>query len=203
MVLDCPYCKTRCNFKPIWAAFNDLNMVEFSGNRFRPGSQNTVVMQCDNIGCKSYVLIFTNVSGNITSIYPFPILAEQKLQGIPDDVWIDYFEACKCFEIKAYNATVVMLRRALQNIAIDKGAKKSDDLYTQLEELKNKDIIQGILYDVSKHIRTIGNDGAHPEKTKVIEEDAMEIKDFTWQIIDYVYLLPDRVNKLQTRKQKP
>lgn len=200
MVLECPYCNSICNFKPVWCPDYDLNIVEISSNKFRSGVWN-VVMQCDNVSCRKYIFIFANGMGGINAIFPLPSYAQKKIEGVSDDIWIDYIEACKCLDIKTYNATVVMCRRALQNIAIDKGAKKSDDLYIQLEDLKNKGIIQGILYEAAKHIRTIGNDGAHPEKSKVTEDDAKEIKDFTWQIIDYIYLLPARISKIQIRKQ--
>jgi len=177
----------------------DNNQVDL-GNKYRPEAKY-IVLQCDNVGCKKYVFCNIDPWGQISTMYPFPSFIEGDIEGIPDDIRIDYFESCKCYAIKAYNATVVMCRRALQNIAIDKGAKKSDDLYIQLDHLRNKNIIQGILYDVARQIRTIGNDGAHPENAKVTEEDAKEINDFTWQIIEYIYLMPNRVNKIKAKKQ--
>ena len=69
MLLVCPYCSGKCNFKVIWCAEANAPEAELPSGRFRSGVRN-VVMQCDNNNCSKYVFILADGEGLINSMYP-------------------------------------------------------------------------------------------------------------------------------------
>jgi hypothetical protein len=121
--------------------------------------------------------------------------------SIPPEVAVDLREAALCFSIGAWNACTTMCRRSLQSCAKNKGANPKDDLFGQLQELRDRDIIPAVLYDVADAIRKKGNIGAHPGRdpvlnTQVSEAEARAVFRIIEQVYKYVYEYPDDVTKL-------
>jgi hypothetical protein len=76
-----------------------------------------------------------------------------------------------------------------------------DVLFGQLQELRDRDIIPAVLYDVADAIRKKGNIGAHPGRdpvlnTQVSEAEARAVFRIIEQVYKYVYEYPDDVTKL-------
>src|SRR5256885_14569218 len=61
----------------------------------------------------------------------------------------------------AFKAVVVMCRRAMQNVAEDKGAA-GDNLEKQVDDLATKGFITANLRRAAHEVRHFGNFGAHP-----------------------------------------
>lgn len=61
-----------------------------------------------------------------------------------------------------------MARRAIQNACLIKGAK-DDKLHNQIGRLFNNGIITKDLRDFAHTVRLVGNDAAHPIKTKLVK----------------------------------
>lgn len=121
---------------------------------------------------------------------------------IPETVAVDFKEATVCLSIGAWNAAAAMCRRALQSCAKDKGANSKDDLFSQLKELKDKQVIPDLVYDMADTIRKKGNVGAHPGKDPITNEAVSEVEaKAVFSIIEfvfkYVYELPSEVATLQ------
>ncbi len=202
----CPYCKTQTNFTLIWDNVNFNNETQViknphnTYNRFFNDVVDSSLWQCNNRKCKNYIFILSD-QGYLETIFPFAHF-RKKDAIVPEKIWTDYVEANNCFEVGAYNATASMCRRALQNIAIDKGSTEGTKLIKQLAELDKKGIITDILYKTAEKIRTVGNKGAHPKEYDVTAEEAKKSIAFTHKIMEHVYWLPAQLQEL-TKEEKP
>jgi uncharacterized protein DUF4145 len=91
-----------------------------------------------------------------------------------------------------------MCRRALQSCAKHKGANPKDQLFDQLQELKDKHVIPNLVYQMADAIRKKGNVGAHPGKDpftneSVSESETRAVFAIIEQVFKYVYELPHEV----------
>jgi len=154
-----------------------------------------------------------------------PFLAEKQFQFIEDHYWINseiqfypnteneaikncpkivsyaYKEAFKCFRAHAYDACVIMCRKGIEAICIDKGEKKGN-LIQKLNNLKTKGILESTLYNWTNELRLIGNDGAHSHEQIVTQQDAKEAIDFFDALITYLYHLVNQYEEFLKRRKK-
>ena len=108
-------------------------------------------------------------------------------------------EAQNCLSVGAYNASGVMTRRAIHSLCHDKKAV-GKDLFAQLNDLKNKQLITPDLHDWADSLRALGRDGAHPEFPELTQEDAEDGVRLLQEIVKYTYILPqERAKKRQQR----
>ena len=109
---------------------------------------------------------------------------------IPKEVLSDYIEAVKSFNVGAYKAAVAMARRALQQALEDKGASRGKRLLDQINELRNKGILDKAIASLAHGIRQFGNYGAHPQTdllTQVTRDDAKLVIDVTKKLLKELY----------------
>jgi len=60
------------------------------------------------------------------------------------------------------------------------------------------------LADMATEIRFLGNEGAHPENDgidEISEEDAKEILDFTVELLDDLYVRPQKVLAMKKKRE--
>ncbi|MFB6615799.1 DUF4145 domain-containing protein [Streptomyces sp. NPDC056367] len=79
---------------------------------------------------------------------------------VPEALRREHEEALKCFKIKAYTATAVMVRRTLEGVCSDQGVSRKP-LVKMLEQLKDEGKLDGRLLEWAQELRVLGNDGAH------------------------------------------
>lgn len=132
-------------------------------------------------------------------IYPAPEPSPTD-NRIPKIIRQDILEAKLCYNVSAFNATVVMARRAIESICIDKGADKSKNLFQQINEIRNLGIITEELKSWATEIRFVGNDGAHPGDL-VEKEDAEVILKLSEQFAQVIYVLPEIANELRAKRE--
>lgn len=116
--------------------------------------------------------------------YPRKLIAIDP--SIPQEIGDDFDEANKCLSVEAKKVTVTMCRRALQNACVLTGAHPKTDLFSQIDELESKRIINPSMKDVAHTIRMIGNWGAHPQDDPLKDvtlDDASEIVEFTSEFL--------------------
>ena len=183
----CPFCEHVALFE---------TLKDFSTNGY-----DYLTMGCPN--CNKIALVFYNrYEQKILRIYPESV--PKCDQRIPKKIADDFLEGKRCFGVGAYKGTVVMCRRALQNTTIDKGTKKKD-LFDQLDELVTEGIIPKGLEKLAHSIRSMGNYAAHPDKDgldRVIKEDAEEMLNFLDHFLNYTYVMPKRVEELESKLKK-
>ncbi|MEV7512487.1 DUF4145 domain-containing protein [Streptomyces sp. NPDC091201] len=110
-------------------------------------------------------------------------------------------EARKCFSIKAYTASAVMVRRTLEGVCKEQGVTKTP-LMRALQELRDTEKIEGRLFDWAQALRTLGNHGAHFTDQAVTREDAADALALTEALLDYMYVLAARYEEFNKRRQQ-
>jgi hypothetical protein len=131
----------------------------------------------------------------------YPLTDNQALKNAPEIVIAPYKEASKCYRAQAYDACVIMCRKGIEAICMDKGETKGN-LASRLKNLKDKRILEDTLYNWTNELRLIGNDGAHSHDQVVTQLDAKDSMDFFDALITYLYHLVDQYNKLKSRRTK-
>jgi len=109
---------------------------------------------------------------------------------ISREILSDFIEAVKSFNVGAYKAAVAMARRALQQALEDKGATKGKKLLEQINELKNKKVLDKATASLAHGVRQFGNYGAHPQNdllAQVTRDDAKLAIDITKKILKELY----------------
>jgi len=135
----------------------------------------------------------------LESVFPLGSPNDAVDQNIPSEIAEDFREALRCEWIRAYKASVVMCRRAIQSSAIALKAKGSK-LIDQIDDLFKAGKITEPLKDFAHEVRLTGNDGAHPDKdglADVTQQDSADTIEFTREYLHHVYVMPA---KLKARK---
>lgn len=124
------------------------------------------------------------------------ILINKFKSAVPEDVLNDFEEGIKCFNKECFKASVSMFRRSLQSSVLNLGADSDKDLFDQIDQLKDNEIITKDIKDWAHNIRIFGNWGAHPQNDNlkdVDEEKTKEAQSFLEEFFNYVYVMPSRV----------
>lgn len=120
--------------------------------------------------------------------------------GVPELIREIYKEA-KVIKNLAPNAFAVQIRRALEALCDDRGAKKGN-LFDRLNELAKNQEIPPVLSEMSDVIRLIGNIGAHASQQNVKPGHVRVIDEFFKAIIEYVYVAPRKIKQLKELIEK-
>jgi len=180
------------------------------------------ICECD--ACKKIFYAKVDYTGSVVSpgraeknrllfkiVDTYPKYVPSRHESIPENIWSDYLEAYRCHEVGAFKATVVMCRRMMQNVLLDRGAKKKDakgnwiTLRKQINEaLPERDY--SLVRTVAEETKFLGDYGAHPQDDgvdKVNEGDSKEMLDFGNTILEIVYINPYKIQKrLEKRKSR-
>jgi hypothetical protein len=126
---------------------------------------------------------------------------------VPIEIAPYFKEALRCRWIDAYGATVLMCRRALQ-VSCDREKAAGKDLFTQIDDLASKQIINPTLRAMAHNIRLLGKRGAHSDYSDIDSEIADKDADaailFMSHYLDHVYVLPKKLESyIKTNKTSP
>ena len=200
----CPHCGVLATITPIKWTLTDW------------------ICQCDNPKCEKTFYAKVNYTGGIVGhsgeksllsfdiIDTYPKYIPEKHVSIHENNWNDYVDACKCFDAGAFKATVVMCRRMMQNVCLERGAKKKDSdgkwvsLRNQIKEsFPEKDY--SLIRSIADEIKYFGDYGAHPQDDgidKVNEKDSRDLLDFAYSLLEIAYIIPWNIKKLQEQRKK-
>jgi len=198
-LFKCPYCDAKSTFSCIYSAVGKYRDIYY------PISVWTC-HNCDRgIFLKHSPTEYTHVAiGEIEIDTIFPTNEPNVDSRVPTGIAEDYIEAAKCLNISAYKASVVMARRAIQKMCLNLGADKAKKFFEQIEQLKLLGKLHPDLADIATEIRFLGNDGAHPENDgldEIREEDAKEILEFALELLDDLYIRPEKVKAMKKRRE--
>lgn len=124
---------------------------------YRPGRSVWIVAVCHT--CSGALLVDLGESGEV---YPDP-LPPPVATEIPAAIRSDLEEALQCLYSGAFNASVMMSRRALQTAAGELGASAGDHLHVQIQGLRDEGVITKDQAEWAFAVKYIGNDSAHPD----------------------------------------
>lgn len=129
--------------------------------------------RCPECGARHRVM--TSSKGNVTGI----TLTEKYVVApftCPAPVKRDLAEAVLAFQVGALRATVVMLRRALEQACVLKGAAGSS-LAAKIRDLhRAQALLDAHTVAAAESLRLLGNYGAHPESDLLDDLGAPEVK---------------------------
>ncbi len=126
----------------------------------------------------------------------YPTIAVSR-DGVPKDIYSAFESAVKTKGID-YSICLLSLRRVLEMICKDKGAE-GRDLEKKINDLIEKKIFPPMIEDACWIIRQLGNDAAHADKISVYTYDVEQVIGYVATIIDYLYSLPHRVEKMKSK----
>ena len=112
-----------------------------------------------------------------------------------------FSEALACYRGKAFTATAIMCRKAMEGLAHSHGVKERS-LVGALRELQRRNVIEGRLVDWADALRFAGNEAAHDVEVTVSAEDAKDLVDFTRALLDYVYTFRARFDAFVSRRNQ-
>jgi len=196
---DCPHCHAVSAFTCVYSA------VGRYGSSFYPIS----VWSCHHCDRGIFLKHENTPHSHVAkeSIHidtTFPLTEPSADENIPEDIAADFIESAKCLNVSAYKASAVMARRTIQKMCLDLGADKSKKLYKQIAELKSVGKLHPDLADMATEIRFLGNDGAHPKDDgvdQIDQEEAREILSFTSELLDDLYVRPQKIQAMKKRRE--
>jgi hypothetical protein len=196
----CPYCGTMATLTPL--AFTTEHMI----------------YQCDNTSCQKSFYARVNYKGKTVSINhnepsilsfeiieTYPKYVPQKHESIPQKIWADYIEACKAYDVGALKSSVVMCRRTLQSVCLERIGTKVDGngKYIKLKDQIKQAFPQkdySLIHAYADKIKYFGDYGAHPNDDNiddVTKESAKACLDFTYQVLNIGFIVPWSLQSLK------
>ncbi|HFF8234827.1 DUF4145 domain-containing protein [Acinetobacter baumannii] len=140
-----------------------------------------------------------------------PVIPNKALapEYLPPELDKIFNEASKCLAIGCFNASAAMFRLCLD--VVTKGlvdlndhlAPSRDDkktIHNRLNWIFKNRILNSGLEDLSRCIKDDGNDGAHDGN--IGKDEADDLFDFTYELLEQVYTQPERIRLAQVRRQE-
>jgi len=124
------------------------------------------------------------------------------IPNIPESIQDDIVEAQLCKTVAANKACVVLCRRVVEGICLDKGAI-GVTLNDKIQSLHETGFLSANDLIVYHAVRHFGNYGAHIETDllgEVTPEDAELVLDLIFHLIRQVYEMPAKIDALSRRR---
>jgi len=121
--------------------------------------------------------------------YPFG----NKIEGIAEaGVRELYDEARRCTAAQAFTAAVLVCRKLLMHIAVEKGAPEGKSFIEYVEFLSDNHYVPPDGKGWVDYIRKKGNEATH-EIVLMKQEDATDLISFTEMLLRFVYEFPSKI----------
>lgn len=188
ITLRCPGCGDTAVFDPVGS---DTSITSFQqvGSRVCPS-------------CNEHVFaVIDRTDSSVICTYP-PCLIDFNADHIPESVSALFKEALKCNANECFVASAIMVRRTLEEICAECGAKGSS-LKKRIADLQNKIVLPADLLKAFDELRILGNDAAHVEAKEYmnISEDELKLAiECTKEIMKGLYQYADLLKRLRGLK---
>ena len=202
---NCPYCGDFVNFALTWNLDRD-NLVQRT--------------KCCCNSCKRIVQFFRLNFANpdkseIPEIYIYPASSSRKsifdFNEVDSPVNIKlkqvYESAIKTYNFGEWNGAIILCRKLLEGIMIDKipnaHIHKNDKLFDLLNKLPAHMDFALPITDLAHSLRKGGNLAAHFNSETMPDLNmATKVMDLLEYLIEYIYILPTRIEALKTKVDK-
>lgn len=142
----------------------------------------------------------TTVKVFYRGIHWWPLPEAYLSQDVPEEIASAFAEATSTLYAQCPRATVVMARRTLEAVTVDKG-ETNGVLADRLKALVTKGILQPELAEWAREIRVIGNTGAHYDVlNKASMEDARDLMNFLRELLRYLYEMPAELQRRRVKR---
>ena len=117
-----------------------------------------------------------------------------KVTNLPPDVETVYDEARKCMSFDGHSAAVLLCRKLLMHVAVERNAQPNLRFIEYIGYLVDNGYVAPTNRGWVDQIRNIGNEAAH-EITPVAREDAENLIEFSEMVLKTIYEYPARANR--------
>jgi len=197
VAIRCPHCGHFGTF--VQTIGNDIVATNVHGYEFA----YLGIRKCPNQRCQGHLFFIADGDGDILLTSPSETIPFDK-ENIPVGVLGAFEEAIKCHSNSCFVASAIMIRKTLEEICHDRGAK-GRNLSLRLQDLGTKILIPKELLNVMDDLRLLGNDAAHIEAKTFNEVGKDEIGislEFTKEILKAVYQYENLLQKMKALKEK-
>ena len=108
------------------------------------------------------------------------------VKGLPEDILSLYKEARQCASVSSYTASVMLCRKILMHIAVEKDAEENKSFKDYVDYLKEKHYLPPDSEEWVNHIREKGNEANH-EITICTKEDAQNLIRLVEMLTKFIY----------------
>jgi hypothetical protein len=119
--------------------------------------------------------------------------------AVPSSVASAYEEAARCLTVRAYAATALLCRKALEALVAEHEIT-SRNLADALKIMRDQGLIDPRIFEWGDALRLTGNQAAHDVADNISREDARDVLDFTSALIAYMYTFRDRFETFKARR---
>jgi hypothetical protein len=210
----CPHCMHMGSFTPVIPQDAQIQFIEHRpdptrGNTKAPEVVETLVAGirvCPNAQCQGIVFIVKAADSGVVCL-PNEVLQFDP-KGVPTEIAVSLEEAIKCHSARCYKAASLMVRRVLEEICKDRGAK-GGDLKARIQALASTIIISKQVLEAADNLRLLGNDAAHVEAhlyRDIGEEEVKLAIQLAQEILKAVYQhesLVAALKALQIKSESP
>jgi hypothetical protein len=214
----CPRCGKQSSFEIIGSlpvTFDGSRLLSWNGNSTPSAIDRVSVLICRH--CKQGTVVIEEewigdtprskgVSSGAVTLRGFnwwPLPDSNMSADIPPDIADAFSEAATVLSANCPRSAVVMLRRTLEAITVDRG-ESTGSLAQRLKNLSDKGVFHPSLQEWIKEVRLIGNAGAHFDPINKVEmEDAKQLQSFTRELLKYMYELPAELNRRRSKHSTP
>ena len=157
--------------------------------------------RCPNPKCNGHLFVVVE-SGQLSFHYP-PLRVPFEKDNIPAEILTTVEEAVTCHSQSCYVAAAMMLRRALEEICQERGAR-GKNLVERIKDLRSKIMVPSDLLDAMDELRLLGNDAAHIEAKTFDQITKQEIDvalEFTIELLKALYQYSSLLSRLRSLKK--
>ena len=204
IIEECRYCgnKTKLDIVGKYTEYGDPTELDWE--------MNWLLLKCSVCGKISFSSLYSGEDSKIynndgsfdyekfyTTLYPIETYQEI---NVPEKVKKAFSSALKVYHIDK-NICMIALRRTLEIICNDKGAN-GINLEKKIIDLSQKGIFPKPINEASDILRLIGNEAAHGDDINYNEQIIKEMINFTQIIIEYVYVIPYKIQNIKINTNK-
>jgi hypothetical protein len=206
----CPRCEKQSSFEILGALPISFTQIMLAGERgFEPqldALDQVSVLRCRNCGQGVAVVEEKRIgdkphaegtSGTVwfKGIFWWPLPHSRLPTEVPETVRAAYAEAARTLAADCPRASIVMSRRCLEAVVVDKG-KTTGTLNERLAALAAANVLHPTLAEWAKEVRLSGNLGAHFDPlTSVSRDDAARLLIFVRELLRFLYELPAELQR--------
>jgi hypothetical protein len=135
-------------------------------------------------------------------IYLYPLLKEFADNSLKaQDIRDTFQEARTCFQGELYTSSLVMCRKTIEMLCLYFKIEDPYKLHGKLTRMREKDIIDNKFYEWANALKSFGDEAVHTSE-KFSKEDAQDILDFTYALVEYCIDFDYKFQQLLERRGK-
>ena len=159
--------------------------------------------------CKSVSLVQLkniNVAGEFLAPQEeralYPTNKRLSTDDLPTSISSSYLDAARSFQVGLYEPCVIMCRKCLEALCLERNGNLGRNLKQKLKLLFESGQIDQKLFEWADQLRLIGNDAAHDLDVRIEQDDAKDAFEFLEAILIYTFMLNRRFEDFKARRKK-